>query len=74
MTATVTALIDLASQHGFGYAVLILGAQVLLDRLLPVEHLVALVTNARQSGQGRGAHRRTPTPRLSHEKQLCFKE
>lgn len=74
MTATVTALIDLASQHGFGYAVLIIGAQVLIDRLLPVEHLVALVANARRPAPGRGAHRRVPAPRLSHERQLCFKE
>ena len=74
MTATMTALIDLASQHGFGYAVLIVGAQVVLDRLLPVERFVALVVNAKRPGQGGGAHRRAPAPRLSSQSQLCFKE
>jgi len=65
MTATVTALIELANEHGFGVALLIIGAQVILDRLMPVEHLVAHLFGAKRSTQAGGAHRGVPATRTS---------
>jgi len=67
MTATVTSLIELASAHGFGVAILIIGAQVVLDRLLPVEYFTALLFGSRTSAsaRGAGAHRRVPAPQPS---------
>jgi hypothetical protein len=58
MTATVTALIELAVDHGLGVAFLVVGAQVLLDRLNPLEFVVSHVFSAKRSAQGAGAHRR----------------
>jgi hypothetical protein len=63
MTATVTALIELAVDLGFGIAFLVVGTQVLLDRLNPVEFVVSHVLGARRSAQGVGAHRRGRDPR-----------
>jgi len=74
MTATVTALIDLASQHGFGYAILIVGLQVVLDRLMPVEFLVSHLVRPKRPAQGGGAHRRAPATRPAPNKRLCFEE
>jgi hypothetical protein len=58
MTSTVTALIELAVDHGFGVAFLVVGGQVLLDRLNPVEHAFAFLFGAKRSTQAGGAHRR----------------
>lgn len=58
MTATVTALIDLAVEHGWGIALLIIGAQVVLDRLLPTEQVVGFLFAFKRSNPTRGAHRR----------------
>jgi hypothetical protein len=58
MTATVTALIELAVEHGLGVAFLVVGGQVLLDRLNPVGHVVSHVFGVKRSGHGAGAHRR----------------
>lgn len=58
MTATVTALIDLAVEHGWGIALLIIGAQVVLDRLLPTEQVVGFLFAFKRSTPARGAHRR----------------
>jgi hypothetical protein len=61
MTATVTALIELAVEHGWGIALLIIGAQVVLDRLMPVEHVVGFLfggfRRSTPAREGRGAHR-----------------
>ena len=65
MTATVTALIELAVDHGLGVAVLVIGAQVLLDRLNPLEYVVSHMFSSKRSAQGGGAHRRVPEPRTS---------
>lgn len=65
MTATVTALIELAVEHGLGVAFLVVGAQVLLDRLNPVEYVVSYVFGARKSARSAGAHRREREPRPS---------
>lgn len=65
MTATVTALIELAVEHGFGVAFLVVGGQVLLDRLNPVEYVVSHVFGPRRSASGAGAHRREREPRPS---------
>ena len=68
MTATVTALIELAVDHGMGVAFLVVGAQVLLDRLNPVGYFVSQVFGAKKFAQGAGAHRRereTRPPRPS---------
>lgn len=58
MTATITALIELAVQHGFGVALLIIGGQIALDRLMPVEHLWGFVLGLRHGRSTGGAHRR----------------
>lgn len=58
MTATVTALIELAVEHGLGVAFLVVGGQVLLDRLNPVEHAVSFLFGAKRSTHAGGAHRR----------------
>ena len=58
MTATVTALIELAVEHGLGVAFLVVGGQVLLDRLNPVEHAVSFLFGAKRSTHVGGAHRR----------------
>jgi hypothetical protein len=71
MTATVTSLFELASAHGFGVAILIIGAQVVLDRLLPVEYLVTHLFGPRRSAPGRGAHRRVPAPQPSWASRLA---
>ena len=64
MTATVTALIELAVDHGLGVAFLVVGAQVLLDRLNPLGFVVSHVASAARSTTGTtGAHRREPAPR-----------
>lgn len=65
MTATLTALIELGVEHGFGIAILVIGAQVLLDRLMPVEHIVGHLFGARRSGPAPGAHRRVRESRPS---------
>lgn len=57
MTATVTALIELAVEHGWGIALLIIGAQVVLDRLLPTEQVVGFLFGFRRSTPAGGAHR-----------------
>ena len=57
MTATLTALIELAVDHGLGVAFLIVGGQVLLDRLNPVESVVSHVFGSKRSAQSAGAHR-----------------
>lgn len=62
MTATVTALIELAVEHGWGIALLIIGAQVVLDRLLPVEHIAGFLFGFKRSTPARGAHRRVRRP------------
>jgi len=64
MTATVTALIELAVEHGFGVAFLIVGGQVLLDRLNPLEFVVSRLFSSKRSAQAAGAHRleREPGP------------
>ena len=71
MTATVTALIDLAGQHGFGVALLIVGGQVLLERLMPIEHLLAFLVGTKKATRPRGAHRRVST-RTSHRPVGCM--
>ena len=58
MTATVTALIELAVEHGLGVAFLVVGGQVLLDRLNPVEFVASHVFGAKRSAHAGGAHRR----------------
>ncbi|HUQ00326.1 MAG TPA: hypothetical protein VM093_07675 [Aeromicrobium sp.] len=60
MTAAVTSLIDLAGQHGLGVAFLIVAGQVLLERLMPVEHLFAFLVGPKRTPQRAGAHRRVP--------------
>jgi hypothetical protein len=60
MTATVTALIELAVEHGLGVAFLVVGGQVVLDRLRPVEHIVAHLFQSRKPADAPGAHRRVP--------------
>jgi hypothetical protein len=68
MTATVTALIELAVDHGFGVAFLVVGGQVLLDRLNPVEYVVSHLFGPKRSAKSAGAagaHRREPEPRTS---------
>lgn len=65
MTATLTSLIDLASSHGLGVAILLVGLQVVVDRLMPVEHIVAHLVGSKRSAQEHGAHRRVPAPRPS---------
>ena len=55
MTATVTALIELAVDHGLGVAFLVVGAQVLLDKLNPLEYVVSHVRGSKRSSAG--AHR-----------------
>jgi len=65
MTATLTSLFELAGSHGFGVAILLVGAQVLLDRLMPVEHLFAHLFGARKSTPGHGTHRREREPQPS---------
>ena len=71
MTATLTSLIDLASAHGFGVAILLVGLQVVIDRLMPVEHIVAHLVGSKRSAQGHGAHRREPAPRPSWASRLA---
>ncbi len=63
MTATITALIQLAVDHGLGVAFLIVGGQVLLERLNPVEHVVSHVFGSKRSAQAAGAHRLDREPR-----------
>ena len=63
MTATVTALIELAVDHGLGVAFLIVGGQVLLDRLNPVEYVVSHLLGSKRSAQAAGAHRLEREPR-----------
>ena len=63
MTATVTALIELAVDHGFGVAFLIVGGQVLLERLNPVEYVVSHLFGSRKPAQAAGAHRLEREPR-----------
>jgi hypothetical protein len=63
MTATITALIQLAVDHGLGVAFLIVGGQVLLERLNPVEHVVAHVFGSKRPTQAAGAHRLNRAPR-----------
>ena len=58
MTATVTALIELAVEHGLGVAFLVVGGQVLLDRLNPVEYVVSHLFGSKKSAHTGGAHRR----------------
>jgi len=53
MTATLTSLIDLASAHGLGMAILLVGLQVVIDRLMPVEHIVSHLLGSKRS------HKRT---------------
>lgn len=65
MTATLTALIELAVEHGWGVAVLIIGAQIVLDRLLPVERIAAVLFGFRRSTHAPGAHRREHESRAS---------
>lgn len=58
MTATVTALIELAVEHGWGFALVIIGGQIVLDRLMPVEHVVGfLFGGLRRSTPASGSHR-----------------
>jgi len=63
MTATLTALIELAVDHGVGVAFLIVGGQVLLERLNPVEYVVSHAFGSRKSAQAVGAHRLEREPR-----------
>lgn len=63
MTATVTALIELAVDHGLGVAFLIVGGQVLLDRLNPVEYVVSHLLGSKRSAKAAGAHRLEREPR-----------
>lgn len=63
MTATVTALIELAVDHGLGVAFLIVGGQLLLDRLNPVEYVVSHLFGFKRSAQAVGAHRLEREPR-----------
>jgi hypothetical protein len=65
MTATLTSLIDLASAHGLGMAILLVGLQVVIDRLMPVEHIVSHLVGSKKSAPAHGAHRGTPAPRPS---------
>lgn len=65
MTATVTALIELAVEHGLGVAFLVVGGQVLLDRLNPVEHAFSFLFGAKRSAHAGGAHRRVREPQPS---------
>ena len=65
MTATVTALIELAVDHGLGVAFLVVGGQILLDRLAPVEFIVSRFSGAKKSAHPGGAHRRVREPRPS---------
>ena len=58
MTATVTALIELAFEHGVGVALLVVGGQVLLDRLNPVGFVVSNLFGSKKSVHAGGAHRR----------------
>jgi hypothetical protein len=76
MTATVTTLIDLASQHGFGVAFLVVGAQLILDRLVPVERVVGLLAGVRKPAHPHGAHRRARTDHsaLGRNEKMCFSE
>lgn len=62
MTATVTALIELAADHGLGVAFLLVGAQVLLDRLNPVGYVASHLFGPKGSAHGAGAHRRDREP------------
>ena len=63
MTATVTALIELAVDHGLGVAFLIVGGQILLDRLNPIEYIVSHVLGFKRSAPAAGAHRLEREPR-----------
>jgi hypothetical protein len=63
MTATVTALIELAVDHGLGVAFLIVGGQVLLDRLNPVGYVVSHLVDFKKSAPAAGAHRLEREPR-----------
>ena len=63
MTATVTALIELAVDHGIGFAFFIVGGQVLLDRLNPVEYAVSHLFSSKRSVPAAGAHRLGREPR-----------
>ena len=58
MTATVTALIELAVEHGLGVAFLVVGGQVLLDRLNPVEHAFSFLFGTKRAAHAGGVHRR----------------
>jgi hypothetical protein len=46
-----------------GVAILLVGLQVVLDRLMPVEHILAHLVSATRSEREHGAHRREPAPR-----------
>lgn len=88
MTSTVTSLIELAVDHGLGFAFLIVAGQVLLDRLMPLEFIASrLVKPKGCTTPARGAHRRerkprtpavtsafSPSPRHGQNKHLCFSE
>jgi len=65
MTATLTALIDLAADHGLGVAFLLVGTQVLLDRLNPVGYVASHVFGPKRSAHGAGTHRRDREPEPS---------
>jgi hypothetical protein len=71
MTATLTSLIDLASAHGLGMAILLVGLQVVIDRLMPVEHIVSHLLGSKRSAQAHGAHRAEPAPRPSWASSLA---
>ncbi len=70
MTATVTALIELAADHGLGVAFLLVGAQVLLDRLNPVGYVASHLFGPKGSAHGAGAHRRDREPAAFRGEQI----
>lgn len=73
MTAALTSLIGVAVDHGLGFAFLVVGGQILLERLMPLEYIASRLFGPRKSVPTRGAHRRVPESRDQH-RNLCFSE